>query len=303
MDIRLINLLLRGKWFISNKSIIANAIIVEKLLNRDWDSWKAEEKEEKAPLPIMYAAGKELAKDNSKENIPKDSIAIIPLKGSMVKYGTISTYGTEEIAGEMIAAGKHKNVSSIILDIDSGGGSVDAVPPMVDAIKKVRKEFGKPVIASCDLCCSAAYWVASECDMIIANNDLSAEFGSIGVLISFLDVLPVYEKMGYKYHEIYGEKSEDFKNKAFRLALKGEYDMIKEEELNPLEKNFQETMKKNRAGKINISIEGITYGKTFFADKSLEYGLIDAIGNIEFAIGKARELTLQKELQNFNFNN
>jgi len=300
MDIRLLNQVLRGKWFIAFSTVTANAVIVEKLLNRDWDSWQTHDlnSEERDPIPVMIASEKQSAsRGNSYDGAPQDSTGIIPLKGSMIKYGTLSTYGTEEIANEMLKAGEHKNISSIVLDIDSGGGAVDAVAPMVDAIRKVRNEFNKPVVANVDLCCSAAEWVASECNLTIANNTISAEIGSVGVMLSFLDVIPYFESLGAKYHEIYGEKSDEFKNKPFRMALEGKYDLIKEEELNPLEKNFQETIKKNRAGKLNTDVKGILYGRTFYADKALEYGLIDSIGNIDFAVEEARKLKLEMDIK------
>lgn len=43
------------------------------------------------------------------------------------------------------------------------------------------------IVAACDLCASAAYYVAVHCNEIIAANTISVEFGSIGVMMSFMD--------------------------------------------------------------------------------------------------------------------
>jgi protease-4 len=228
------------------------------------------------------------------DEAPEGSAAIIPLKGSMMKYGSWCEYGTAEIADMLRSAASHKNVAAIVLDIDSGGGAVDAIAPMVDAIKYAR-EMGKPVVASVDLCCSAAMWVASECDYIMADNDVSAEVGSIGVMMSFMDMRAYYEEKGIKVHEIYSSLSAN-KNLSFREARDGEYDKITSEELDPLAVSFQEAIKKNRGTKLDLSDEGILSGKTYFAKDALRLGLIDRIGSRSMAVQVAIAMSHAKNL-------
>ncbi len=236
------------------------------------------------------------------DSAPKGSVAIVNLKGTMLKYGTMCSYGTEEIAEYMLEVAAHKNVGSIVLDIDSGGGSVDAIAPMLQAIEKIQAD-GIPVIASVDLCASAAYYTASKCDKIIASNDISAEIGSIGVMMSFTDVKPFYEKAGYKFHTIYADPS-NYKNRPFELALEGKYDEIKKEELNPLAIKFQDDVKANRGSKLKQETEGILNGRMFFANTAKEVGLIDQVGTIETAIKEAAAMatanTLNKAISEYN---
>lgn len=223
------------------------------------------------------------------DGAPEGSVAIIPVKGNMLKYGTMCEYGTTEIASFMMDAVAHKNISAIVLDTDSGGGAVDAVAPLVDVIR-MAKAAGKPVVASVDMACSAAYWVASEADYIVADNGISAEIGSIGVMMSFVDVKGYHEEKGIKFHTIYSSESSE-KNKAFELALEGKYDMIREEELDPLARAFQKAVKANRAGKLNTQAKGILNGKTYFAEEAQAVGLIDRVGTgstaVEIAIAKS----------------
>ncbi|MEX2369037.1 MAG: S49 family peptidase, partial [Candidatus Paceibacterota bacterium] len=134
------------------------------------------------------------------------------------------------------------------------------------------------------------YWTASACDYLVADNDISAEVGSIGVMMQFRDVSGYYEKEGIKLHTVYSSES-DQKNLAFELALEGKYDLIREEELDPLARAFQQAVKKNRAGKINTAAKGILNGRTFFAGDALANGLIDRIGTnttaVEIALAKS----------------
>ena len=221
------------------------------------------------------------------DNVPGGSTAIIPLKGEMLKENSLSSFGTVSIASFIREAANHKNISSIIIETDSGGGAIDAVPPMIDAINFARTKG--PVIGLADMAASAAYWSLTATNEIIADNDISAEFGSIGVMISFADVRPMWEKEGVKFHKIYAPES-DHKNLEFEKALKGDYDLIKSELLSPLARRFQKSVRNNRSGKIDITVKGILNGKIFFADKAKQHGLIDSIGNLDFAIQRAVEM-------------
>lgn len=262
---------------------------VSGLVNRDWNGMDqtAELDKKRAALPVM-AVSENKDNYNAYDEAPKGSVAIIPLKGTMLKYGTLCEYGMVEVAHEIRTAALSENIGGIVLDVDSGGGSVDAIAPVVSAIE-FSKALGKPVVASVDMACSAAYWAASVCDKIIADNSISAEVGSIGVMMSFWDVKGFYEEKGYKLHTIYAPES-DQKNLPFEMALKGEYDLIKTEELSPLAISFQEAIKGNRVNKINLEIPGILNGKTFLSGPAMEHGLIDAIGSLTLAVDTALEL-------------
>lgn len=288
----LLSQIVKGKFFLKPELAIGLGHQVARILANKDEQEDNTTAERRIEILCIDDRGKEkrlLYDEDPNENMgsrydeaPAGSVAIIPVKGTLLKYGTWCDYGTLELANIMIEAASHKNISSLVLDHDSGGGAVDAVPPMVQAIRRV-KEMKKPIVSSIDLACSAAYWTASETDYLVLDNDISAEVGSIGVMMSFYDVQPMYEEMGIKFHSIYSNESGD-KNLAFQEALKGNYDLIKEESLDPLARNFQATIKKNRAGKLNASVPGIISGKTFYAQDALKHGLVDRIGNSMTAV-------------------
>ena len=289
-------------WFILPDFAMSQGATLEQLMNRDWTGHdqatdlNKERSRAEFPVAAIAKSGEIFAGNESFEKAPAGSTAIIPLKGTMLKYGTMCTYGTEEIAGSMLQAAAHRNISSIVLDIDSGGGSVDAVAPMIQAIEKIRNSAKKPVVASCDMAASAAYWAASACTRVVANNKISAEFGSIGVMMSFADIKPMYEKQGVKFHTIYAPES-NWKNRPFELALEGKYEEIQQEELSPLALGFQNAVKANRSGKLNLEVPGLLNGRMFFAENAKDpglnakaVGLIDETGSMDMAIQMARDL-------------
>ncbi|HWK58120.1 MAG TPA: S49 family peptidase [Parapedobacter sp.] len=292
----LISTLLRGQFFIAPDHAVALAGSVQSIINRDWDGFNGttDLNDEKIRSKFPISAGTVVdGFFGDLDQAPKGSTAIIPLKGTMLKYGTWCSYGTEEVAHAMRSAAVHANINSIVLDTDSGGGSVDSVAPVVQAIEFARG-LGIPVVASVDMACSAAYWAASATDRIIADNGISATVGSIGVMMSFWDVKGYYEKLGYKLHTVYAPES-DHKNLAFENALKEDYELLKSEELSPLAVDFQNNVKTNRRGKLNLEEPGLLNGKTFYAQKSLAVGLIDEIGTRDRAIQYAQELAIRNE--------
>lgn len=289
----LLSQVLRGYWFLRPEDVIAGQAIVNKLLTGEYTDEKYSHiLSELNPIPRICAG----MDSGTYDKAPEGSTAVIALKGTLLKYGTWCSYGADEIAAQIRTAAAHANISSIVLDIDSGGGACDAVAPLVGAISDARAG-GIPVVASCDLCASAAYWVASACDRILADNDISSEFGSIGVMCSFADARPMYEKMGYKFHEIYADQSVN-KNEAFTLALAGDYSLIKTESLNPLAVRFQETVKANRAA-LKTETPGILAGKMFYAGDALRNGLIDQIGPLSEAVTVARQLSAEYTIHNY----
>ena len=296
----LMNQILRGKYFMRPEIAIGLGAQAADVLNKvDRNS----RQKRSLRLNTMSASGVESSRlmmdmdDDEEEeatgglydSAPEGSVAIVPIKGSMMKYGTMCEYGMVEIAEYITAAAVHKNIAAIVLDIDSGGGGVDAIAPIVDAIN-LAKANGKPVVASVDMACSAAYWAASACDYIVADNGISAEVGSIGVMCTFQDLTGYYEKEGVKVHHIYSSESQN-KNEAFHLALEGKYELIRETELDPLARSFQNAVKANRAGKLDLSAKGMLNGKTYFAEEALQIGLIDRVGTkmtaIDIALAKS----------------
>lgn len=295
----LLTALMCGKWFIDPRTAFAQKEIVDKLLNREYSgSELARIYSESNPLHIMADGNQHIQAESSQyDKIAEGSTAVFPLVGTMLKYGTICSYGTAEIAEAIKEAAKHKNIDSFVLDIDSGGGGVDAIPPMIDAIR-FAQSMGKPVVALVDLCASAAYYMAIYCNEIIANNDLSAEIGSIGVMMSFADYKKYYEDKGIKQHMVYSKHS-DWKNRPYRNALteskededpEARYDLLISEELDPLAEQFQTAVKNRRAHKLKTDTEGILSGRMFFAKNAVENGLIDSIGDINTALKRAKNL-------------
>ena len=292
MKITVLSSLLREPWMIDHMHALSSGATVMQLIDPDQRKFTERGKLETRLISIGMDYWQDNIEDpeNNPELIPSGTIAVVPLHGVMLKYGTMCSYGMMEIAQELQRLMKDQNVSGIILDIDSPGGAVNAIPPIIDVLKARTK----PVLMLSDCCCSAGYYASLYADHHMASNDISARYGSIGVMISFADMQPMWEKQGVKFHTILPPESPD-KNLSFELAREGKYEMIIEEMLSPMAKRFQKDVRERRGAKLKEA-PGVLTGKTFDATTALEYGLIDSIGNFNMAVEK---LSLMIELKQF----
>nr|WP_294897808.1 S49 family peptidase [uncultured Pedobacter sp.] len=294
--------LIRGNWFLLDDHAISGLVDVAQILNPTQSlNTLTETLADRQPYPISFTNNSLIEfSASSSENgsafdaMPEGSIAMFSISGTLLKYGTWCSYGTEEIGAILMEAADHPNISGALFIVDSGGGGVNAVAPLTQAIEKFKANK-KPTLALCDAAYSAAYWFACACDHIMADNTISAGFGSIGVMCSWVDYTDYYEKLGIKEISVYAPESTE-KNKSVILAREGKFDELKIEELSPLAQNFIAMVKENRP---MLKDDGkVLKGKTYLASKALEIGLIDSIGNRQQAKQKLSNMIIASKFLN-----
>ena len=281
MKFRILSALLRSAWAIDERFAIAHGGIVAGLINGlDFESSAdTEYTEEKNSLPYALCASTPGRKYSAFDEAPKGSIAVIPVRVPLMKddeqdCGVLSA-GMDTLGTRVMEADQHPNISGIILYIDSPGGTVDGTQAFADKVKACKT----PDVTFIDgLMASAALWIGTSASRIIAQNS-TTEIGSIGVMVQFADMQPMWEQDGVKFHRINADQSRD-KNKTFTDALNGDYTGIKNEQLNPLAEQFIAAVKANRP---NLP-DSVFTGKVFFAKDALSLGLIDEIGSLDAAI-------------------
>ncbi len=226
-------------------------------------------------LAVKSLSGFEISEygyEVSPEDAPEDSIAIININGAITKYdqdcGPSGMITKSNILNRCFANDK---IKGIVLNIDSGGGSGDAMRHFVAEVG-IRN---KPVLAFVsDFAASAAYGIASSCDAIVANYDL-AEVGSIGTYISLVDYSEKLKKEGINLIEVYASDSKD-KNNEVKEALKGNLEPLRQR-ADHFNEKFLSMVESNRGEKLKAGRDVWGTGKLFYADQALEMGLIDSI--------------------------
>lgn len=279
---RVLTEILRHAWMMDLRAVNGFLPVVANWLNGNDVMF-----EDRGRLQIKAAMAGTFTPDDIDDlnDVPENTVAIVPMKGELLKYDDLCSYGTMSIAGLVKKAAMNNNIVALVLDVDSPGGSVNAIPPMLEAIR-FAKQMKKPVIVHGDLVASAAMYVSVFADYIVADNELSSEFGSIGVMVQFADYTDFWEKQGVKLHTVYAPES-THKNAEIEKAIKGDYEPLQRNILSPLAVQFQEAVKGARGKKLNLLTEGLLNGKMFFGGDAVKAGLADGIGSLYKAVEMA----------------
>lgn len=293
---RLLSAILKGKWLLEPNFALTQGSLIAALVNKQTDI----EKED----PDLLSAYAVSAEDPNRaryswyhgfDKAPKNSVAVIRLAGTLMKEDQYCGPAGMATIGEIIKeADQHPNINSIVLHIDSPGGTVDGT----EALAQIVKNTQKPIISFVDgLMASAALWIGTSADEIMASTDTD-EVGSVGVLLSFADIQPYWEKQGVVFHTITASTSPE-KVKMWEDLRDGKYEGYIKDVLDPLDEKFMAAVKQNRP---NVTDKHLT-GKVFFARDVMDV-FVDSLGTLEDAVTRAYELSLpDQEEENNNLNN
>ena len=129
----------------------------------------------------------------------ENGVGIIPIHGPMMRnpdpicewlFGAVDT---EKVIQAVNVVMQRPDVQAVFLDIDSPGGSVSGTPELAQAVADCSKNRYVYAFSGGQMC-SAAYWVASQCDAIYVTP--SARVGSIGVILPVVDSSEAYKQAG-----------------------------------------------------------------------------------------------------------
>ena len=130
-----------------------------------------------------------------------DGVATISITGPLLpttdEFDRVMLGATslEEVRSTVESAAADPAVTSIVLNIDSPGGTVRGTPEAADAIYEAAKI--KPVRAhTSGTMASAAYWLGSQATSVSMTR--SASVGSIGVMVPHIDQSKRAEMLGVK---------------------------------------------------------------------------------------------------------
>lgn len=270
----------RGVWAIEPNSTAAFLPIVSSLLKGEKLDYSVILGSDKLsnPLEIVSIDNNTYSHSfyGSINTAPKGSIAILNIRGAIMKYDYCGSPGTSTMSSWLKEADASSNIKAHLLVIDSPGGAADGTLNLSETIKSLNK----PVYALVNgMCCSAAYWIASSCKEIYASSILDI-IGSIGTYCTIVDYTEQLAAEGVKVHEIYATKSTE-KNKPVREVLAGNYEEMRKKMVDPFNEAFTSSIKRNRGKKANFNADNVLNGATFLSKEATQNGLIDGIKTFE----------------------
>lgn len=207
----------------------------------------------------------------------QDGLATVRIYGTMLRqvsprqkaiaaFCGVRLCSMEETAAVLMQAAADPAVHTILLDIDSPGGSVNGTPELAQVVRTIARD--KHVYAfTAGQCCSAAYWVASQADVIYAAP--SATVGSIGVILPVVDSSALYDRNGLKMEVFSAGK---YKSAGMDgTSLTEEQRDRLTQQVNDTWARFKQAVTRRRA-----IDESDMEGQSFYGQEALEKGLVDA---------------------------
>jgi len=212
------------------------------------------------------------------------------------KIGVIDIDGiildADKIDTQIRKFGDDSSVKAIILHINSPGGGAAASQEIYNEVIRVRHDKNKKIVASVEsVGASGAYYIASGCDKIYANN--ASVVGSIGVIMEWTN---------------YGDLLKWAKLKSVVIhtgTLKDAGDPTRE--MTPVEQAYFQSLVDNMYGQFvhdvavgrhstDDKIRPLATGQVWTGQQSLPLGLIDKVGGFRVAlIDTARDAGIKGE--------
>jgi protease-4 len=211
-----------------------------------------------------------------------NKIAVLYAEGTIVNgEGGIEEIGGDRFAKEIRKLREDSDVKSVVLRINSPGGSATASDVILREIQLLRE--AKPVIISMgDVAASGGYWIATGGNRIFAEP--STITGSIGVFGLLFNLQGIANNNGLKWDVVKTARLADI-NTTSRPKSPQEL-AIYQRSVNQIYERFLDKVAKSR----NLpkdKVAKIAQGRVWSGEDAKNIGLVDQIGGLEAAIAEA----------------
>lgn len=216
-----------------------------------------------------------------------DRLALSPLSG---RVGLVEIVGEiddpDPVVDQLDRMQRDTSVRAVVIRLDSPGGGVAASQEIFEAVKRVREEGKKPVIASMGgVAASGAYYVACAADSIVANAGTLT--GSIGVIMTFPNTEDLFRKVGIRFETVKTGKYKDI-GTMWRPMTDDERKLL-QDVLSNVYDQFVDAIVDGRS----LAREDIlpyADGRIFSGDQAQEYGFVDRLGDLDDAVRLAGQM-------------
>ena len=218
-----------------------------------------------------------------------DRIAVIYAEGEITSSDLVSPYSgensiTEKLADELIKLKRDDKVKAVVLRINSPGGSGYVSEQIWKQVNDLKKE--KTIVVSMgNVAASGGYYIACAADKIISEaNTLT---GSIGIFSLIPNATELFNKLDLTTDVVKTNAFADF----------GDLSRPMREDEKALLQNYVEhfydvfiTRCADGRDMSKEAIDHIGQGRVWTGEQAKEIGLVDEIGDLNYAITVAAEL-------------
>ena len=205
-----------------------------------------------------------------------DKIALVRVEGPILEAKSV----VDELKGHV----KNRSIKAIVLRVNSPGGGV---VPSQEIYGEVRKAAAakKVIVSMGSLAASGGYYISAPATRIIANPGTIT--GSIGVIMEVPNIKELMSKLGIKAEVIKSGKHKDIAS-VFRGIGKEEREIL-QGVMDDVHEQFIGAVAEGRRMPVE-DVRKIADGRIFSGKQALKAGLVDELGDLEFAIKTAAKM-------------
>jgi signal peptide peptidase SppA len=225
-------------------------------------------------------------RDNLPRSEGRGGVAVIPIHGVIVPRGNMMTdvsgaTSLDSLSAALREAMANDKVETIVLDVDSPGGSVAGTTEFAREVMRARVK--KPIVAMAQYTmASAAYWIAAAATEIVASP--SAMVGSVGVYAMHEDLSRALETVGIKRTYISAGKHKVDGNEAEPLSTESRATM--QRRVDDAYSRFLTDISRGRGVAIDAVRSGFGEGRTVGAEEALSLGMIDHVATFDETVSR-----------------
>jgi ClpP class serine protease len=203
--------------------------------------------------------------------------AILAVRGALMQRWNYAYLSYDELREDIERALASPSVARILLSVQSPGGMVAGCDECAAAIAIAAGR--KPMAAHIEgMGASAAYWLATAAGRVTAAP--TAVAGSIGAILSYVDLTGILTRMGATDVTIASQQSPNKRHPAGSDAERAEYQPI----IDSHAELFIRDVARARGVSRDEAIEGFGGGSIFTAVEAAARGMIDGVMTIEEAL-------------------
>ena len=216
--------------------------------------------------------------------------ALVELNGVIAHDSPASA---ERISAGLQEAFKDGNTAGVIVRVNSPGGSPVQAGQINSEIRRLRglhPQIPLYVVVD-DICASGGYYVAVAADRIYV--DPASVVGSIGVLMDGFGFTGTMAKLGVERRLITAGENKGFLDPF--SPLNPQQKAYAEKMLADIHRQFIDVVKQGRGNRLKSAPE-LFSGLVWTGQKSIELGLTDALGSVEYV---ARDVIKAEQVVDF----
>jgi len=235
---------------------------------------------EKIDLPALEARlGRPLASEQQEYRLREGGVAVLSIEGVMAPKANLfmrvsGGMSTQMMGKQIESAIADPRVKSLVLEVNSGGGSAIGAPELAAIIHECAAV--KPIVTVTDgTMASAAYWVGSAANAVFASGP-TVQVGSIGVVATH----------NYQPQSGAGQLTEITAGRYKRMGttakpLDDEGAAYIQQMVDHIYAVFVDAVAQHRGVSADAVLQHMADGRVFVGQQALDAGLIDGFSTVD----------------------